>query len=90
MIERSFDCNHKHSFCALQCHHHFLESYMPNFGITITLRTGSIIRDSSKSEVKETFRTDASGDKNVCKVHNNVSERYKIFKSFNFMQIIFM
>ena len=42
------------------------------------------------SEVKETLRTDAIGVKNVCKGHKNVSERYKIFKSFNFIQIIFM
>ena len=83
MIERSFDCKHKHFFCALQCHHHFLETSMPSFETTITLRIGSIIRDSPKAEVKETFRTDAIDVKNVCKGH-------KIFKSFNFIQIIFM
>ena len=90
MIERSFDCKHKYSFCALQCHHHFLETSMPNFEITTTLRIGSIIRDSCKAEIKETFQTDAIGVKNVCKGHDNVSERYEIFKSFNFIQIIFM
>ena len=42
------------------------------------------------SKVKETFRTDAIGVKNVCKGHNNVSERNKIFKLFDFIQIIFM
>ena len=51
MIERSFDC--KHSFCTLQCHHHFLETSKPSFEITITLRIGYIIKDSSKAEVKE-------------------------------------
>ena len=57
MTERSLDCKHKHSFCALQCHHHFLETSILSFEITITLRIGSIIRDSSKVEVKETFRS---------------------------------
>ena len=34
-----------------------LETSIPSFEITITLRTGSIIRDSSKAEVKETLRS---------------------------------
>ena len=63
---------------------------MPSLEITITLSIGSIIRDSSKAEVKETFQTDTTGVKNVYKGHNNISERYKIFKLFNFIQIIFM
>ena len=55
MIERSFDYKCKHSFCALQCHRHFLGTSMSSFEIAITLRIGSIIRDSSKAEVNETF-----------------------------------
>ena len=74
MIECSFDCKQKHSFCALQFHHHFLETSMPSFEITITLKIDSVIRDSSKAEVKEKFRTDAIGVKNVCKGHNNISK----------------
>ena len=57
LVESSFDCKHKHSLCALQCHNHFLETSMPSFEITLTLRIGSIIRDSSKAEVKEIFRS---------------------------------
>ena len=57
MIERSFECKRKHSFCALQCHHHFLETSMASFEITMSLGIGSIIRDSSKAGVKETFRS---------------------------------
>ena len=68
---------------------------MRNFKKTITLGTSSIIRDSSKadvkdSKVKETFRIDATVVEDVCKGHNNVSGRYKICKSFTFIQIIFM
>ena len=68
---------------------------MPNFEKTITLGTSSIIRDSSKadvkdSKVKETFQIDAIVVEDVCKGHNNVSGRYKICKSFTFIQIIFM
>ena len=60
---------------------------MPNFEKTITLGTSSIIRDSSKadvkdSKVKETFQIDAIVVEDVCKGHNNVSGRYKICKSF--------
>ena len=68
---------------------------MRNFKKTITLGTSSIIRDSSKadvkdSKVKETFQIDATVVEDVCKGHNNVSGRYKICKSFTFIQIIFM
>ena len=63
---------------------------MPSFEMTISLRIGSIIRDSSKAEVKKTFQTDAIGVKKVCKGHNKVSEKYNIFKSFNFIQILYM
>ena len=68
---------------------------MPNFEKTITFGTSSIIRDSSKadvkdSKVKETFQIDAIVVEDVCKGHNNVSGRYKICKSFTFIQIIFM
>ena len=60
------------------------------------MRIGPIIRDSSKAElknhsdVKQTLQTDAVDVKNVCKGYNNVSERYKIFTLFNFIQLIFM
>ena len=74
---------------------------MPNFEKTITFGTSSIIRDSSKadvkdSKVKETFQidaivVDAIVVEDVCKgYNNNVSGRYKICKSFTFIQIIFM
>ena len=68
---------------------------MPNFEKTITFGTSCIIRDSSKadvkdSKVKETFQIDAIVVEDVCKGHNNVSGRYKICKSFTFIQIIFM
>ena len=73
---------------------------MPNFEKTITFGTSCIIRDSSKadvkdSKVKETFQidaivVDAIVVEDVCKGHNNVSGRYKICKSFTFIQIIFM
>ena len=74
---------------------------MPNFEKTITFGTSCIIRDSSKadvkdSKVKETFQidaivVDAIVVEDVCKgYNNNVSGRYKICKSFTFIQIIFM
>ena len=72
MIKCSFDCKHKHSFFALECHHHYLNKPMPSFEIIITFRIGSIIKDSFKaevftqkhSEVKETIQTDTNGGYN--------------------------